>query len=281
MRALSLVRNTVALTALSALALGGSLTAASAQDVYYTDGLTHTIDDTQSVLNAIVGHDALGNATDPTTGNPYNATVNVVTGGSIQGLFAYNSSQVNVSSGSVGSLLAADSSQVNVSGGSLIFLDAYNSSQVNVSGGSVSGLLAFGDSQSQVTVSGGTFGQVTVDNGTGPGPGANFYDRSGGGFTLIGHNLAATNVGADLSVGGGTDYTLTGTLLDGTDLSGYVLSLGNGSAVTLQSDGSAFTLQNVTPAAVPELSSLLGFGSFLALGGLAAFRQRKTGRKAV
>jgi Ice-binding-like len=35
-----------------------------------------------------------------------------------------------------------------------------------------------------------------------------------------------------------------------------------------------------TAAAVPELSSLLGFGSFLALGGLAILRQRNTARKA-
>jgi hypothetical protein len=79
MRALSLVRNTIAL---SALALGGSLTAASAQDVHYTAG-TSTIDVAHSVLgDAIVGADALFNTSNPITGNPYNATVNVVTGGS-------------------------------------------------------------------------------------------------------------------------------------------------------------------------------------------------------
>jgi hypothetical protein len=289
MRALSLVRNTVALTALSALALGGSLTAASAQDVFYTAG-TSTIDATQSVLgNAWVGLDAQFNSTDPNTGNPYNATVNVVTGGSVGGqldafnssqvnvsggsvslLQALNSSQVTVSGGSVSELFADHSSQVNVSGGSVSVLEAQNSSQVNVSGGSFSVLLA--DHSSQVNVSGGTFGQFTFGDGTFTSPNVNFYDRSSGGFTLIGHNLAATNVGTDLTRGGGTDYTLTGTLLDGTNLSGYVLDLGNASTVTLQ---------NVTSAAVPELSSLLGFGSFLALGGLAAFRQRKTGRKAV
>jgi hypothetical protein len=248
MRALSLVRNTIAL---SALALGGSLTAASAQDVHYTAG-TSTIDVAHSVLgDAIVGADALFNTSNPITGNPYNATVNVVTGGSVGGgLSAFNSSQVNVSGGSIANGMSAlDSSQVNISGG------AFGNA-----------IFAFGNSQSQVNISGGTFGQASFG-----GPGVNFFDLSTGGFTLIGHKLAATNVGADL-FNGGTDFALTGTLLDGTDLSGYVLNLG---------DSSAFNLSNVTPAAVPELSSLLGFGSFLALGGLAAFRQRKTGRKAV
>jgi hypothetical protein len=238
MRVLSLVRNTIALTALSALALGGSLTAASAQAPYYTKDSTIN----SAVVDAFVGIDSLGNL--------FNPTVNVVTGGSVSGIMSTNGN-----------------STFNVSGGSITNgMSALDNSQVNISGGTF-GNAIFAFDSTQVTISGGAFGQASF----GQPLGVNFFDLSTGGFTLIGHNLAATNVGADLFLTG-TDYTLTGTLLDGTNLSGYVLNLG---------DSSAFTLSNVTPAAVPELSSLLGFGSFLALGGLAAFRQRKTGRKAV
>ena len=45
-------------------------------------------------------------------------------------------------------------------------------------------------------------------------------------------------------------------------------------------DNLQFSAKGINPAAVPELSTSLGFGSLLALGGLAAFRQRKTARKA-
>jgi hypothetical protein len=180
MRALSLVRNTIALTALSALALGGSLTAASAQDTYYNTG-TYTVDVAHSVFDdTLVGADSdlpPGDSLD----NPGDGLL-------MNGLL---------------------------------------------------GVLLFAFDSSQVTISGGAFGQASF----GQPLGVNFFDLSTGGFTLIGHNL-----------------------------SGYVLNLG---------DSSAFTLQNVVPAAVPELSSLLGFGSFLALGGLAAFRQRKQARQAV
>jgi hypothetical protein len=211
MRALSLVRNTIALTALSALALGGSLTAASAQDTYYNTG-TYTVDVAHSVFDdAFVGADSdlppgdsLGNPSD-SLGNPSdslgNTSVNLLMDGFL-GAF----------------LLAFDSSQGNLSGG--------------------------------------TLRQVS---------GVNFSNPSTGGFTPIGGNLVATNAGATL--------TNTNTRFGGTNFSGHVLNVGNGFL--------PLAPQNVSPAAVPELSSLLGFGSFLALGGLAAFRQRKTARQAV
>jgi hypothetical protein len=105
-------------------------------------------------------------------------------------------------------------------------------------------LLTF--NSSYVNVSGGTVGQES---------GVNVSNPSTGSFTLIGQNPVATSVGTDLT-------------FNGRRLRGYVINAG---------DGSTLTPQNA--AAVPELSTFLGFGSLVALGGLAMLRQSKNARK--
>src|SRR5581483_5316819 len=103
----------LALAALLACALGGLTVSARAQDAFYTVG-TYTIDAAHSVgNNAHVGLDSSFSPTDAMN-NPYNPTVNLVTGGSVGGyLEAVNSSTVTISGGSVGSdLYAYDRSAV-------------------------------------------------------------------------------------------------------------------------------------------------------------------------
>ena len=63
----------------------------------------------------------------------------------------------------------------------------------------------------------------------------NFFDETVGDFTLVGNNLMATNAGPDPIFGGTTDYALSDTLQGGTNLSGYVINVGNGAKLfTLQ-----------------------------------------------
>jgi hypothetical protein len=230
---------------------------AVAQEAFYTTG-TYTIDAAHSVSNdAFIGEDSTFSKTD-SMGNPYSPTVNLVTGGSVGDyLYALNSSQVAISGGSIeGFLDAYDSSQVMVSGGSVGYAAAaIDSSRVTISGGSVGSYL-FADNSSQVTVSGGTFSQYV---------GVNFYDGTTGSFTLVGSNLMATNAGSD-SYFGGTDYDLSGTLLDGTNLNGYVLNV---------QAGSTFTLQNAPPSAVPVSGAQTTLIGLLGLSGFACLRNRR------
>ena len=242
---------------------------AFAQDGYYSTG-TYTIDAAHSVNTAYVGFDSGGHTTDG-MGNPYNPTVNLVPGGSVHNdIFSVGNSQVNIEGGFADSIISNGSSQftfssglvndfadlrgntrfnlyggtitnrlqgndttlINVYGGTVNgSVLAYNNGQVNIYGGTINGGLET-QNQSDVTIYGGTFGLYS---------GYNFvlYTNGVGNLTLVGYNLRADNLGTDPS--GGTDYALSGTLQDGTDLAGYTLQDNTG--------GGHFTLQ---AAPVPE-----------------------------
>jgi hypothetical protein len=256
---------------------------ASAQNVFYTTG-TYTIDAAHSVnindafiRNVYVGLDNSFHHTD-STGHPYDPIVNLVPGGSINiGLEAYNSSQVIVSGGSVGFLQAFDNSRITVSGGSLGGVRAQNNSQVIVSSGSFNGDLEAYNS-SQVTVSGGFFAsyldaqqnsRVTISGGTFEQVGGvNYLDKidNGSSFTLVGYNLLAANARSD-STFGGLDYDLSGFLLDGTNLNGYVLNVQPGAV--------APTLQNMSPPAVPVSGAQTTLIGLLGASGAAFLRTRR------
>ena len=219
------LRSLAATFTLYTLSLGSHCVTASAQNAYFTTG-TYTID-YPIIDNGFIGEDS--------SGDPYNPTVNLVKGGSVGlAVESYNSSQVNVSGGTIGS-----------------FLQAFDSSQVNISAGSV-GSIVNGEDSTNIQISGGTFGQEQ---------GINFFDQTDDSFILVGNNLVATNVGTDPYFRAGTDYDLSGTLVDGTNLSGYVLYVRN---------GSSFTLQKV--ASTPEPGSMALVVS-LALSGMAFLRR--------
>ncbi len=197
----------------------------------------------------VINVEAVDNSTVTFSGgmvNALSALVNAklfVTGGTIlYDLTAIGHSVTNISGGSFGSgsAVLADSI-VNFSGGSFGGgISASDNSTTNVSGGSFGSRL-FANDNSTIKVSGGTFQQS--DN-------INFFDFTTGGFTIIGTNLIAISVGAD-PLYGGTNYDLSGTLADGTDLSGYILNV---------HPGSAFKLQNASTVPEPgDLALLFGF----------------------
>jgi len=80
------------------------------------------------------------------------SSANIQPGGSVDQLFALDSSVVTILDGSVGDLSAYNTTEVHMSGGSAVSLFATGSSTVNVSGGAVTGYLGgFGTSEIELT----------------------------------------------------------------------------------------------------------------------------------
>ncbi|MCJ7730067.1 MAG: PKD domain-containing protein [Sedimentisphaerales bacterium] len=130
----------------------------------FKDGGTHNIDYAFHISDIYVDYLTPGMQT----------TINLLSGGDVQGFNAYEDSRINIIDGYVGNLDARDRSQVTMSGGTAGCLDARDSSQVTMSGGLVrDNLRSWGNSQ--VTISGGSVGiwlitlgnsQVTMSGGT-------------------------------------------------------------------------------------------------------------------
>ena len=189
-----------------------------------------------------VRHDFWGNTT----------TVNLLSGGSITGLYAYDNSHINVSDGAIGSILYAyDNSYVDISGGSITSdLQAYDNSQVSISGGSImDGLNATDDSK--VYISGGS---IRYDIRIG----VYSYDKSsltiyGSDFAINGVSVSTGSTFYAFEDGSQRNGTLTGTLVNGDPINNDFSIVGNSQLVL-----------------IPEPTTLLLFG----LGGLM-LRKRK------
>lgn len=222
-------RNIIALGALS-LVISGST--ANAQTTYFPYNAT--------INYAVPNPAVVGYANDNDYNNNLNGTsptVNLVGGGSINGsMEADNSSILNIHGGSVSStVIASNHSTINISDGSLgSYLRAYDNSVVNVSGGSIADALSAFD-HSTFNLRGGTFGNVifAAQSST-----VNFFG-TGLSDTLVTDNYR-----------GFSQYSLSGSLLDGTDLTGKNLYVQNGTA--------AFAF-NPGTSSVPEPGS----GAFL------------------
>ena len=125
----------------------------------------------------------------------------IVSGGSVDWLFAYNFSTVNMSDGGTEKIYAYNSSTVNMSYGCVDeYLWAHDSSNVNISGGNVDYLGA--DDSSTVNISGGhMFGLGALNSSVVTFHGRNF--RGSGGLILYGDSVLSTG-------------TLSGEWFDGT-----------------------------------------------------------------
>ena len=194
--------------------------------------------------------------------NGSNPTANIVGSVIVSGeVDAYNHSVVNVSGGSIGGPLSpnyngnrtlngADNSTINVTGEKILNgIFAEGNSTFNVSGGSVTNGL-FADQNSTVNISGGSFDGNWGVNNTGT---LNLFG-SGLSATLINpHNFSASQ------------YSLSGKLADGTDITGISLFVLNGT-------GASFHLFNT--AAVPEPGSI-AFLVGMAAVGIGVLRRRR------
>ena len=137
----------------------------------------------------------------------------IVTGGSVNYLYANNSSGVNISGGGVSNLYAYNSSGVNINSGSVSSLNAYNSSDVNINSGSVSSLNAYNSSDVNITYRGSVGNHLsaldysTVDISGGSLYRLSAYDSSGVNISGGGvSNLYAYN-SSDVNISGGSlDY---------------------------------------------------------------------------
>lgn len=193
---------------IAAVLLSGVHQTARAQDAYF--GSDGTID------YAVNGDTYVGYASqsDRDNGiNPTSPTVALVSGGNLGGLLlVQNSSTVDMSGGVIGDILeAADSSTTNISGGRIVgFLTVGNSAVVNISGGSISGSIAA---------------------------------RGSSAINFFGTGLSDSLTNADYF--GFSEYTLSGRLRDGTQMSGRIFYI--------QNDGAQFTLNN---SPVPEPGSI-------------------------
>lgn len=164
----------IATIASFAVALPLALTTpAQAQDLFLTSGSYTANDTTYQLGNIYVGMDS-GSSKTNGVGDPYVATLNVVTGAEMNYAHLYNTSLLNISGGITGQVLGYDSSIVNVTDGEVWSLVSYNNSAINVSGGSpitpgnTYGFFEVGSCDtSTVNISGGSGDHVfALDNST-------------------------------------------------------------------------------------------------------------------
>lgn len=213
---------------------------------------------------AIIGQDA--------TGNNFSPTVNLILGGSVDGLLqSYNGSVVKMSGGSIDSgVITNDNSGFTMSGGSVNSLVyALNSSALKISGGTITDAVQVQDDTTLV-MSGGNVSLDLMASGN------SLVNLSGGrfggdffAFDSSTINFRGSNLTDQLNsvMDGYSDYTLSGKLLDGTSL--------NGKHLYVQTDtGASFQLLT---APIPEASSLVIIFLGLSGGGLYVFRPQRAG----
>jgi hypothetical protein len=243
--------------ALVATLLFGAHTAANAQYTFFPHNATINYALPASADSAVVGYPNQADWSSHTHGT--SPTIKVVAGASVAYNYTYNSSIVHMSGGNVSCFLIQDNSIVNVTGGSIGQVGAYDTGTINVHSGRILGYLtgAYGGT---VNVYGGIIGSTNYWAGVATGStmniyGGTFYGGSGtsaliyvgiandpirgvvtGAATLnmYGYRGSLT-IGSVLSTSDGYEYTLKGSLRDGTDVTGYKVFVLTGSTFNLKS----------------------------------------------
>ena len=113
---------------------------------------------------------------------------------------------------------------------------------------------------STVNVSGGSFGQFN---------GVSFLDETKGAFTFFGQGLSYAPDPGGKTLFGGTDFTLTGQLLDSQNVTGEVVEVAGTAAI--------YTLVNESAVSEASTAPLLGLGT-LCLAVLMLTTRRRPGR---
>ncbi len=210
-----------------------------------------------TTINYAITSDVFVGSSDSSGSPPFSPTVNLVSGGSIDGIVQINTASVfNMRGGSISDeLWSFDSSTVNVSGGSVgSYLGAIEPYHINPA--------LSRSNHSTVNVSGGTFGQLN---------GVTFLDETTGGFNFIGRGLSYAPDPGGKTLYGGTDYLLTGLLQNGQSVTGDVIEVAPGAAM--------FTLTNAAPVPEASTSALVGLGMLCLGGTVLAGRVRRARRE--
>jgi hypothetical protein len=244
--------------ALVATLLFGAHTTANAQYTFFPNNATINYALPSSSDSAVVGYPNKADWSAHT--HRTSPTIKVETGASIVYNYTYNSSVVNMSGGYVSCFLIQDNSIVNVtSDGTIGQVGAYDTGTINVHSGRILAYLtgAYGGT---VNVYGGIIGSTNYWAGVATGGtmniyGGMFYGGSGtsalvyvgiandpirgvvtGAATL---NMYGARVGSTLAVAsvasmtGGFEYTLKGSLRDGTNVTGFKVFVLTGSTFNI------------------------------------------------
>jgi len=253
----NLLRSVIVTLALGSTLLFGALGAATAQYDFFPSNATINYSlPWSSWSGAVVGYANQSEWSSHTKGT--SPTVDVVAGASIPSvLFAYNSSVVNMSGGSVANVSAQDSSVVNMTGGSIGQAGVYDAATVNVSGGHINGYLSglyggtvnvdggkIGNSSayagvaagSTMNISGGTYVSGVVYVGIATDPASGVPTMGAATLNMYGARLwsgPSLTIASVLSTPDGYEYTLKGTLIDGTNVTGLKVFVVTGSVFNL------------------------------------------------
>ncbi len=166
-------------------------------------------------------------------------------------LFVCNHSVVKMSGGTVSTVLAQNNSTVKITGGSSGPAGAYDTATINVHGGKITGNLT-GEYGGAVNVYGGHIGNSTDYAEVTAGSAMNIYGGTfAAGYIYVGIATdpatgnpimgAATlnmygpslTIASTLSISGGYEYTLKGSLNDGTNVTGLKVVVLTGSVFNL------------------------------------------------
>jgi hypothetical protein len=243
---------------ITALVAFGCLTgAATSQNLFLPndatlDGSTHVEG------SAIIGY---ANLEDYLAGmNGTSPTITMLAGAAIEfNIESFNSSTLNMSGGDVGlsfgSLLGYDNSTSNMSGGTL-HLDAefQNTATFNFSGGDIQDDIISHD-DTRINISGGNIEHAvllndsSVNTMTGGMVAADIWVQDASLLTMFGPDLVANLTDPNFQGGFYSQYTMSGHLSNGDDITGQIVNVQNGSGAQL--------------SVVPEPASLIGLGGLV------------------
>ena len=243
--------------AITFMALGSLAGAAAAQNLFLPndatlDGSTHVEG------SAIIGY---ANLEDYLSGmNGTSPTITMLPGAAIDiNVENFNGSILNMSGGDVGvvfgSLLGYDGSTSNMSGGTL-HLDAefQNTATFNFSGGNIQDDIISHD-DTRINISGGNIehavllNETSVNTMTGGMVAAEIWVQDASLLTMFGPDLVANLTDPNFQGGFYSQYTMSGHLSNGDDITGQIVNVQNGSGAQL--------------SVVPEPASLIGLGGLV------------------
>lgn len=260
---------------------------ASAAPVYITSGnVTYNVPTNSD--NLFIGKDAQGRLSDPVTGLPYNATVNVVGNAQIFGGMAHNNSTLNVQGGYLYYAGGEGNATVNVSGAAFVNAYVQENAILNMSGGSAAEYV-LGDNNAVVNYSGGTALDMTglgsarlnISGGT-IGFGVGLYTAATT-ANFVGTNLAQAYIG----YGSVQHYNSGAVYADRFRVSGTFSGTPRSYDLYIVNSRGASGTANAAPrqisfngaplvVAVPEAGTAsLMAGAFGMIGALAIARRRK------